>query len=80
MSEEEIKAYYAEHQSDYTTEDGTTSPIADVYDKIRDTLLQKARSDLWNTWFTEAVDGARIEILFSENGSPVRFAERPERG
>lgn len=64
VSEEEIQVYYAEHQSDYTTEDGTTSPIADVYDKIRDTLLQKARSDLWNTWFTEAVDGAQIEILF----------------
>jgi parvulin-like peptidyl-prolyl isomerase len=64
VSEEEIQAYYAEHKSDYTTADGTTSPIADVHDKIRDTLLQRARSDLWNAWFTEAKDGAQIEILF----------------
>jgi len=63
-TDEEIKAYYDEHKSEYTDADGTISPLEDVRDKIYDTLFQKAQSDLWNAWFAKAKDEADIQILF----------------
>ena len=64
VTDERIKAYYEEHQSEYTDADGTISPLEDVRDKIRVTLLQEAQSDLWNTWFAKVKDEADIQILF----------------
>ncbi len=63
-TDEEIKTYYDEHKSEYTDADGTISPLEDVRDKIYDTLLQEAQSDLWNAWFAKVKDEADIQILF----------------
>ena len=63
-TDEEIKTYYDEHKSEYTDADGTITPLEDVRDKIYDTLLQEAQSDLWNAWFAKVKDEADIQILF----------------
>jgi len=64
VTDEQIKSYYDEHTSEYTDTDGTITPLEDVRDKIYDTLLQQAQSDLWNAWFTKVKDEADIQILF----------------
>ena len=64
MTDEQIKSHYDEHTSEYTDADGTITPLEDVRDKIFDTLLQQAQSDLWNAWFTKVKDEADIQILF----------------
>ncbi len=62
VSEDEIKAYYNDHQDEYTDDDGNISPLADVHDKIKDTLLNQAQSKLWNDWFDKMKAEAKIEI------------------
>lgn len=62
VTEDEITAYYNDHQSDYTDDSGTVSPLADVHDQIRDALLRQAKSKLWDDWFAKVKKEAKIEI------------------
>ncbi len=62
VSEDEITAYYNDHQDEYTDDDGNVSPLTEVHDKIKDALLKQAQSKLWSDWFGKMKAKADIEI------------------
>ncbi len=62
VTEDEITAYYNDHQDNYTNDDGTLQPLSEVHDKIRDSLLSQAKADVWNAWFDKMKAEAKIEI------------------
>ena len=64
VSDDDVQAYYDAHQADYTNDDGTVKPLADVSASISDNLLKTAQGDRWNAWFKEARDSSEITILF----------------
>ncbi len=64
VSDDEVEEYYNTHQEEYTNEDGTVVPLADVASEIRNSLLNTAESHRWNAWFEEARASSKINILF----------------
>ncbi len=62
VTEDDIAAYYNDHQDDYTDDDGNVQPLSEVHDKIRDSLLSEAKSKVWNDWFDKMKAEAKIEI------------------
>jgi len=62
VTEDEITAYYNDHQEAYTDDDGNVQPLSEVHDQIRDSLLSQAKSEIWNEWFDKMKAEAEIEI------------------
>jgi len=62
VSEDEITAYYNDHQKDFTDDKGNVSPLSEVHDKIQNTLLSQAQNKIWNDWFDKVKAQADIEI------------------
>lgn len=63
VSDEEVAAYYKEHESEFASEEGSIPPLADVQDQIRETILPKAQAQLWEAWFAKMKEEANIEIF-----------------
>ena len=62
VSDAEIAAYYAEHQSEFAGSDGNALPLDQVKDKIRQTLLAQAQGRRWDAWLTSVRAQATIDI------------------
>ncbi len=63
VSDSEVAVYYAGHQDEFKSTDGTVKPLEEVQDGIRSTLLSEAQGAAWTAWFTQMKSQASIEVL-----------------
>ena len=66
VTEEEIQAYYQEHQDRFQDESGTVKPLEEVHDDIAALILDGKRSDIWNAWLEELRAGADVQVLLGQ--------------
>lgn len=63
VSDSEIAVYYAGHQDEFKSSEGTVRPLEEVADEIRSTLLSEAQGAAWTAWFSQKKAEASIEVL-----------------
>jgi len=63
VSDAEVAAYYADHQSEFQNSDGSVKALEDVQEQIHSSLLSDAQGAAWNAWFANVKAEASIQIL-----------------
>jgi len=66
VTEEEIQAYYHEHQDRFQDETGAVRPLEEVHDEIATLILEMKRAEIWNAWLEELRAGADVQILLDQ--------------
>lgn len=63
VSGEEIRDYYREHRADYEGTDGHTSPLLEVRQSIRETLMKEKKDQAYAAWLELAKGEAEVVVV-----------------
>lgn len=66
VSGKQIRDYYREHTLEFQGADGHTSPLLEVRQSIRDSLLKQERDRAYAEWLQEQKDAAEVVVVMED--------------